>query len=230
MGAADNLTQLAARLGYVFRDQELLKQALTHRSAGPRNNERMEFLGDAVLDLLVAEELYRRFPHASEGELTRIRASLVKGKTLAKVAQELGLGDWLALGGGELKSGGHHRESILADVVEALLGAIYLESGLDTCRGRLRAWFHERLDAVTLEVDEKDAKTRLQEYLQGLGKPLPVYEVIGTEGQAHNQTFTVSCVVAGLVDSAIAQASNRKKAEKKAAQLALAHLMEMEHD
>lgn len=217
--------QLVARLGYQFRDDSLLAQALTHRSASANNNERLEFLGDAVLDLLIAEELYLRFPHASEGELTRLRASLVKGKTLSKVAHELELGCCLSLGSGEIKTGGQHRESILADAVEALLGAIFLETGLDACRQRIRAWFHDRLDNITLDVDEKDAKTRLQEFLQGVGKPLPIYEVIATEGEPHEQTLTISCTVSGLAEPVIAQASNRKKAEKKAAQLALAHLI-----
>lgn len=216
-------------MGYEFRDPQLLKQALTHRSAGTKNNERLEFLGDAVLDLLVADELYIRFPGATEGELTRLRSSLVKGKTLAQVAHELDLGPVLSLGSGEIKTGGHHRESILADAVEALLGAIYLESGLEACRSRIRDWFHARLDAISLDITDKDAKTRLQELLQSQGKPLPVYSVLATEGDAHEQTFTVSCEVPGLKEPAVAQASSRKKAEKKAAQLALSHLIDNSH-
>lgn len=225
-----NLVQLSHRLGYEFADPALLKKALTHRSASAANNERLEYLGDAVLDLVVAEELYSRFPHASEGELTRLRAALVKGKTLAKVAHELDLSNFLALGTGEIKSGGHHRESILADAVEAILGAIYLEAGLDACKSRVRAWFADRLEKQSLEVDEKDAKTQLQEWLQARGLPLPVYEVVKTEGEHHNQVLTVSCQVNALPCPVIAEAGSRKKAEKKAAQLALARLMNKDVD
>lgn len=224
-----SLRHLSARLGYEFRDAGLLRRALTHRSAGPLNNERLEFLGDAVLDLVIAEELYRRFPSASEGELTRLRALLVKGKTLSKVAHELDVGCCLFLGGGELKTGGQHRDSILADAVEAILGAIYLESGIDSCRSRIHDWYRDRLDALSVHTEEKDAKTRLQEYLQYLGKPLPVYTVIGTEGQPHDQTLTVSCVVQGLSEPVVARASNRKQAEKRAAQLAL-NMLQGEED
>ena len=220
-----DLAQLSQRLGYSFSDPSLLQRALTHRSASVSNNERLEYLGDAVLDLVVAEELFHRFPHASEGELTRLRAALVKGKTLSKVAHELELGDFLSLGSGEIKSGGQHRESILADAVEAILGAIYLESGIDACRSRVRVWFADRLENQSLEVDEKDAKTRLQEWLQARSLPLPVYEVIKAEGEPHNQVLTVSCLVEGLTEPVTAQAGNRKKAEKKAAQLAMARLM-----
>ncbi|MCK9503059.1 MAG: ribonuclease III [Porticoccaceae bacterium] len=220
------LNRLTARLGYEFKDVHLLKKALTHRSASASNNERLEFLGDAVLDLLIAEALYIRFPHATEGELTRLRSSLVKGKTLSKVAHELDLGCCLSLGTGEIKTGGQHRESILADAVEAILGAIYLESGIDACRERILSWFQSRLEAISLDVDEKDAKTRLQEWLQSRGKPLPVYEVIASQGEPHDQILTVSCVVPGLPDAVIAQSSNRKKAEKKAAQLALLKLLD----
>ncbi len=224
--SSTDLAELTDRLGYQFRDSKLLKQALTHRSAGQLNNERLEFLGDAVLDLIIGEELFLRFSQASEGELTRLRASLVKGKTLASIAGELELGQSLQLGAGEKKSGGSRRDSILADAVEAILGAIYLESGLEACRQRVRCWFEERLTAVTLEVDEKDAKTRLQELLQAQGKPLPVYEVTGSEGQPHNQTLTVSCRIEGIDIPFVASAPSRKRAEKKAAQLALGYLLD----
>ena len=173
------LTRLASRLGYDFTDQSLFVQALTHRSAGAGNNERLEFLGDAVLSVIIAQWLFERFPSASEGELTRLRSSLVKGSTLARIARELDLGACLQLGGGELKSGGHRRESILSDALEAIIGAIYVESGLDACRERVLDWFGDRLGAIVLGSDEKDAKTRLQEYLQSRGHPLPVYDVHG---------------------------------------------------
>ncbi len=223
-----DLRRLEGRLGYHFRERELLRRALTHRSAGAVNNERLEFLGDAVLDLLTADLLFERLPAATEGDLTRLRSSLVKGKTLAKVAAELELGECLSLGGGEMKSGGHRRESILSDALEAIFGAIYLESGLDVCRERMLAWFHSRLDEISLEVNDKDAKTRLQEYLQGRGLPRPVYEVVATEGDDHNQTITVVCKVSGMDAPVTASATSRKAAEKQSAQLALAHLLDHE--
>lgn len=223
-----DLRRLEARLGYHFREPELLRRALTHRSAGTVNNERLEFLGDAVLDLLMADLLFERLPAASEGDLTRLRSSLVKGKTLAKVAAELEIGECLSLGGGEMKSGGHRRESILSDALEAICGAIYLESGLEACRERILVWFHSRLDDISLQVNDKDAKTRLQEYLQGRGLPRPVYEVIATEGDDHNQTITVTCKVAGVEAPVTASATSRKAAEKQAAQLVLAHLLDHE--
>ena len=215
MSTSRDLKGLADRLGYQFRDQQLLRQALTHRSAGQANNERLEFLGDAVLDLVIGEELFLRFSQATEGELTRLRASLVKGKTLAAIAGDLSIGESLLLGAGEKKSGGSRRESILADGLEAILGAIYLEAGLDVCRQRVRHWFHDRLTAVTLEVDEKDAKTRLQELLQSQGRPLPVYEVTGSEGEPHNQTLTVSCKVEGIDAPFVASANSRKQKKKR---------------
>lgn len=221
---AKNLQKLQKRLGYVFTDPVLINQALTHRSSSADNNERLEFLGDAVLDLVIAEILYKRFTHASEGELTRLRASLVKGGTLTKLAHEFGIGGCLILGAGEIKSGGRFRDSILADALEAILGAIYLESGIEACRQIVSHWFKQHFETISLEVDEKDAKTRLQELLQARGLPLPIYEVIATEGQPHDQTLTVSCCVDGL-EPIIAMAPNRKKAEKKAAQLALSRLL-----
>ncbi|HLS98925.1 MAG: ribonuclease III [Porticoccaceae bacterium] len=219
------LRRLASRLGYSFADQSLFLQALTHRSAGADNNERLEFLGDAVLSVVIAQWLFERFPSASEGELTRLRASLVKGSTLARIAKDLDLGECLQLGGGELKSGGHRRESILADAVEALIGAIYLEAGIDACRERVLHWFGERLGAIVLGSDEKDAKTRLQEYLQSRGQPLPIYDVVCTEGDPHNQIFTIACTVPGIGEPVSARASSRKKAEKRAAEQALSLLM-----
>lgn len=219
------LKQLSSRLGYRFASKDLLVQALTHRSVKGQNNERLEFLGDAVLSVVIAQWLYEHFPHASEGELTRWRASLVKGSTLAKVARQLELGECLVLGGGELKSGGHRRDSILADAVEALLGAIFVEVGLEGCRERVLDWFGEQLEAITQGGDEKDAKTRLQEYLQSRGKPLPVYQVLQVEGDQHDQMFTVSCSVEGLDEPMTAQATSRKKAEKNAAEQALSRLL-----
>ena len=219
------LKQLSSRLGYHFASTELLVQALTHRSVRGENNERLEFLGDAVLSVVIAQWLYESFPEASEGELTRWRASLVKGSTLAKVARKLELGECLVLGGGELKSGGHRRDSILADAVEALLGAVFLEAGLEGSRERVHDWFAELLEAITLGSDEKDAKTRLQEYLQSRGKPLPVYKVMQVAGDQHDQIFTVSCSIRDLDGPVTAQAPSRKKAEKRAAEQALSQLL-----
>jgi ribonuclease III len=223
-------SRLGDLLGYHFKDPALLAKALTHRSASAANNERLEYLGDAILDLVIADELFHRFPDASEGELTRMRSALVKGKTLSKIAHELSLGDFLALGSGEIKSGGQHRESILADAVEALLGAIYLESGLEAARSRIGRWFGGRLEAMNLDFDEKDAKTSLQEWLQARGRSLPIYEVISTDGEAHDQVMTVSCSVEGLDVAVTATGGSRKRAEKKAAQLALAKLQQDRHD
>ncbi|MFA5493157.1 MAG: ribonuclease III [Porticoccaceae bacterium] len=220
-----DLKRLSTRLGYQFKSEELFVQALTHRSAGPVNNERLEFLGDAVLSAIVAQWLFERFTDASEGELTRLRSSLVRGDTLAEVAKALDLGACLTLGGGELKSGGQRRESILADALEAIIGAIYIETGIECCRERILAWFGEQLDGIALGSSDKDAKTRLQEYLQSRGKPLPVYHVVCTEGDPHNQIFTVSCTIPGVDHSVEAKASSRKKAEKRAAEQALSLLM-----
>lgn len=224
MNPSENLHTLIDRLGYQFRSPQLLNQALTHRSAGQPNNERLEYLGDAVLDLIIGEELYLRYPQASEGELTRLRATLVNGKTLSKLAGELNLGDALVMGAGEKKTGGSGRESLLADALEAILGAMYLEAGLDLCRQRVKNWFGSRLNAISLESEEKDAKTRLQEHLQGQGRRLPEYEVTATEGDPHNQTLTVTCQIEGVDSVFIASGTSRKKAEKQAAQLAIDYL------
>lgn len=220
-----SLQRLSSRLGYQFNNHELFAQALTHRSAAAVNNERLEFLGDAVLSVVIANWLYERFPNAAEGELTRLRSSLVKGNTLARVAQELDVGSCLTLGGGELKSGGYRRESILADALEAIIGGIFLEAGLDACRQKILEWFGGRLDALTLNSDEKDAKTRLQEYLQSRGLPLPIYDVVCTEGDPHNHIFTVACTVPGIEEPVRAKDSSRKKAEKRAAEEALTLIM-----
>ncbi len=213
------LSQLVHRLGYQFNQPVLLEQALTHRSYKGQHNERLEFLGDAVLSLVIAEALFQAFPKTREGDLTRMRAALVKGITLAEIAQELDLSDYLRLGPGELKSGGYRRESILADALEAILGAIYLDSGMDACKERILHWFASRLKHIT-PGEQKDSKTRLQEYLQGLRKPLPQYDVIATEGEAHQQLFTVRCTVPGMTPF-VATGSSRRKAEQDAANMAL---------
>lgn len=208
-------------LGYEFKDIQRLEMALTHRSASSRNNERLEFLGDALLGYVIADTLFARFPQASEGQLTRLRSTLVKKETLAEIAQQLDLGQYLRLGGGELKSGGWRRASILADAVEALLGSIYLDSGMEECRRVLLTLWTPRLEQLDLESINKDPKTRLQEYLQARKKELPQYEVTSIEGEAHDQRFAVTCRVAGLDDVTYGEGRSRRHAEQAAAEQAL---------
>ncbi|MGN6313708.1 MAG: ribonuclease III [Rhodanobacteraceae bacterium] len=208
------------KLGYGFRDGQLLRLALTHRSAGRPNNERLEFLGDALVNLVVAEMLYEAHPRADEGELSRLRAHLVSGPALAERARGIGLGDDLLLGPGELKSGGFRRDSILADAFEALIAAVYLDGGFDACRALLREMFAE---AVSLgEPAQKDAKTRLQEWLQAQGYPLPHYELLATHGEEHARTFDVACVLSEPEPARFeGSGSSRRAAEQVAAESAL---------
>lgn len=213
-------------LGYRFRDPKLLALALTHRSAGGRNNERLEFLGDSILNHVVAEYLYHQFPRAREGEMSRMRAALVRGDTLARVAREMGLGEFIQLGGGERKSGGHRRVSILADALEAVLGAILLDGGVEACRRCLHAWFAEHLAAVESAAVAKDPKTRLQEYLQGRAQPLPQYELLRVEGEPHAQSFLVACRLSKPSLVVEGSGSSRRKAEQAAAGGALDRLLE----
>jgi len=218
----EDVSKLLASIEYQFNDKRLLKLALTHRSAGRDNNERLEFLGDAVLGMVIAEALYKKFPKASEGDLSRLRANLVRGETLAVMAADLQLGDYLTLGPGELKSGGFRRHSILADAFEAVLGAIYLDSDFNTCQEYILNQFSARLKSVSPTTVTKDPKTRLQEYLQSRRVALPNYEIKKTAGEAHAQTFTVECRVKGF-DTVIASESSRRKAE----QLAAAKILEL---
>ncbi|MEM7207086.1 MAG: ribonuclease III [Pseudomonadota bacterium] len=214
------LNQVSQRLGYTFNNPELLTQALTHRSVGANNNERLEFLGDAALNFVIADALYLRRPQFNEGELSRMRARLVRAETLAEVALELNLGGELRLGPGELKSGGFARQSILSDAVEAVIGAIFLDAGFETCRRIVLTWYAARLDNLP-EIDQlKDAKTNLQEYVQAKSMALPVYEVIEKSGPPHEQMFTVKCT---LPDSREAQATalGRRRAEQAVAALLL---------
>jgi ribonuclease-3 len=217
----DPTRHIAKQFGYTFEDGELLSLALTHRSAAKNHNERLEFLGDAVLGMVVAEWLYLNFPNEPEGKLTRMRASLVKGDTLASLAKTAELGDLIQLGPGELKSGGHRRTSILADVVESLLGAIYLDAGLDACRDVILRLLQNRLNALDPNAHPKDAKTRLQEYLQSRKLPLPDYEVLSIEGKDHAQTFTVSCNIQSIKVKAQGAGASRRRAEQNAADKAL---------
>jgi ribonuclease-3 len=216
-------------LKHRFRDPALAQLALTHRSVGKPNNERLEFLGDALLGAIIAEMLYEVHPKASEGELSRLRAQLVNGQALAVVARELDLGDELKLGPGELKSGGFRRDSILADAFEAMVAAVYLDGGFDACREAVRGLFNERIAA--LRRSSKDAKTRLQEWLQAKGLPLPQYELIASHGEDHAKTFDVSCTIGEpLPFTAEAHAGNRRAAEQDAAEIVLNRLLEQQRN
>jgi ribonuclease-3 len=206
-----------SRLGYRFRDPTLLDAALTHRSAGKANYERLEFLGDAVLTLAVAVLLFDVHPEADEGELTRYRASLVSGRSLADLATELGLGVQLRLGGGELKSGGFRRDSILADALEALFGAVYLDGGFDAAQGVIGRLYAGRVATLPVAGDLKDAKTRLQELLQGRGLRLPRYSVDDVSGEPHEHWFVASCEVEALGLRERGEGSSRRRAEQQAA-------------
>ena len=195
MQGIDKYRRLYKAIGYTFTNEALLEQALTHRSAAKQHNERLEFLGDAILGMIVVETLFKRFPTVPEGKLTRMRSTLVKGDTLAELAKEASVGELLNLGPGELKSGGHRRSSILADAVEAILGAIYLDSGMDEVRGVIDRLWETRINKLDPNAHPKDSKTRLQEFLQGRKQALPTYEVLSISGKDHAQTFEVSCQV-----------------------------------
>jgi ribonuclease-3 len=212
---------LSGVTGHRFRDPGLVRDALTHRSAGSRNNERLEFLGDAALNLIMAELLFQRAPEATEGELSRLRASLVRGSTLAQIGRSLGLGDHLVLGSGELKSGGHRRDSILADALEALLGAVFLDGGFEACRRCILRLYEDRLANLPSPEALKDPKTRLQEWLQSRGRPLPQYTLVDARGEDHARQFTVHCRVQGLAQPAVGSGTSRRKAEQAAAEMAL---------
>lgn len=205
----------------MFKDEALLLQALTHRSAKGLHNERLEFLGDSILGFVIAEVLFTKFPNNDEGDLTRMRSSLVKGVTLAKLGRHFKLGEHLILGAGELKSGGHKRDSILEDAVEAIIGAVYLDSGETTCKALILNWFSEHLNVIKPGNEQKDPKTRLQEYLQSRKIALPEYEVIDVSGQSHNQQFTIKCITSIINTEVVAKGTSRRKAEQSAAQQVL---------
>ena len=200
-----------------FADPGLLQQALTHRSAGAPHNERLEFLGDGIVNLLVAEVLFQRWPKADEGALTRARAELVREASLAIIARRLELGARLTMGPGEMKSGGHRRDSILADALEAVVAAIYLDSGFEACRAAVLPWFEESLAALPVGKPGKDAKTRLQEWLQARQRPLPSYELVSESGDDHAKTFNVSCTIIDPTLTAEGEGSSRRNAEQAAA-------------
>ena len=211
--------------GHVFAEPRLLAQALTHRSAGSPHYERLEFLGDSLLNLIVAEQLYARWPKADEGAMTRARAELVRESALAGIARGLDLGARLTLGPGEMKSGGHRRDSILADALEAVIAALYLDGGFDACRRAVLPWFEPLLAALPpLHQVGKDAKTRLQEWLQARQLPLPVYALLGETGDDHDKTFRVGCTLAEPAAASEGSGSSRRAAEQAAAEAVLAGL------
>ena len=217
-------TWLKESLHYEFDDVRLLELALTHRSAAGDNNERLEFLGDAVLDFVISEVVFRAYPLAPEGDLSRLRSSLVKDTTLAELAAGIGLGEHLILGSGERKTGGHRRESILADALEAIFGAVYLDRGFETARVVIERAFGTRLQDFP-DIDElRDPKTRLQEWLQARQRGLPEYELVEVTGKAHRQTFAVSCRVSGQQQATRGVGTSRRNAEQDAAAKMLAEL------
>jgi ribonuclease-3 len=218
------LKRLEQRIGYEFADFTLLKQALTHRSALGLHNERLEFLGDSILSFAISTELYKRFPKVDEGDLSRMRATLVCGKMLSEIGREFVLSDGLILGPGELKSGGFRRDSIIADGVEAIIGAVFLDSDIATVNKLVLSWFESRLDTIKPGISQKDPKTRLQEHLQSRKQPLPLYEVLDVKGEAHNQQFTMSCEIEGM-QQVQGKGTSRRKAEQKAAQMMLTALL-----
>ncbi|HOV96499.1 MAG TPA: ribonuclease III [Thermomonas sp.] len=211
--------------GHAFTEPALLVQALTHRSAGSPHNERLEFLGDALINQFIAETLYRHWPKADEGALTRARAELVRESALAGIARHLEIGKQLVLGSGEMKTGGHRRDSILADALEALVAAIYLDAGFEPCRAVVLPWFADMIAALPPPNKVgKDAKTRLQEWLQGRQLPLPVYALLHEGGESHARVFRVSCTLAEPVQSTEGEGSSRRAAEQQAAEAALKEL------
>ena len=217
-------TWLKRSLDYKFNKIQLLEQALTHRSAHGTNNERLEYLGDAVLDFIISEAVYMQRPDASEGVLSRLRSSLVKDATLAELASDLGIGDHLILGSGEKKSGGHRRASILADALEAIFGAVYLDSGFDEAKRIIHNAFAGRLVQIPDSAEQRDPKTRLQELVQSRKIALPDYEVEKVEGKAHQQTFSVRCTIEEFDASTTGRGTTRRDAEQESAQHMLALL------
>ena len=221
---ASNVRQLQERLQYQFRDPELLSLALSHRSCGSRNNERLEFLGDSILGVTVTDFLYQQFSLAREGDLSRMRSQIVRAESLAQVAKKLQLGPELSLGPGEMKSGGQRRDSILGDTVEALIGAVYLDSDMQSASACVTNWFADLLAAASDAQPVKDAKTALQEWLQQRSKPVPQYELVNTGGEAHSRLFTVSCKIDQVDKTVSATASSRRKAEQLVAEQLLSEL------
>ena len=215
------LTVLQTRIGYSFTQPDLLQQALTHRSFSANNNERLEFLGDSVLNFIIAHQLFNLFPDLPEGDLSRLRAKLVKEASLAEISVSLNLGDALKLGEGELKSAGWRRPSILADALEAIVGAVYLDGGFAAAEQVVALLYRETLTSINPNAIDKDAKSQLQEYLQSKKMDLPEYQVVTIEGEAHAQTFTVQCFIKKLKLTTTGAGTSRRVAEQQAAKLAM---------
>jgi ribonuclease-3 len=213
--------ELSRKLGYTFNNPKLLKIALTHRSHSDDNNERMEFLGDSIVNFVIAEALFQQFPRAQEGDLSRWRASLINRDTLGDIARTFDMGRHMFLGPGELKSGGNERISIISCAMEAIIGAIFLDSGFEKVRECILRWYEPLLKPLTSKTNLKDPKTQLQEYLQSRQMTLPIYEVESVEGEAHQQIFVVSCVIEDLDKKAIGKGSSRRRAEQDAAETLL---------
>lgn len=215
------LPVLQTRIGYDFTQPAFLQQALTHRSFSATNNERLEFLGDSVLNFIIAHQLFNLFPHSPEGDLSRLRAKLVREASLAEIAADLHLGDALKLGEGEMKSAGWRRPSILADALEAIIGAVYLDGGFDAAQQVVALLYRDKLHTIDPTSIDKDAKSQLQEYLQSKKMDLPEYQVISIEGEAHAQTFTVQCFIKKLMLTTTGVGTSRRVAEQQAAKLAM---------
>jgi len=218
--------KLARLLGLTFHQPALLIAALTHRSAGTPNSERLEFLGDAILNCVIADTLFQRFPEASEGELTRLRSTLVRGETLARLGRGLNLSDHLIMGGGELKSGGYRRDSVLEDAVEAIIGATFQDQGIDAARGLIQRLFKDEIGALDPRKLTKDPKTRLQEHQQKHSQPLPDYQLADVSGPDHRRQYRVNCRIEGLQGEFIGTGSSRRHAEQAAASAALTALQQ----
>src|SRR3989338_1345731 len=220
----EKLQTLMKAINYQFKNKSLLEESLRHRSAGKPHNERLEFLGDSILNFIIASELFKRLPAATEGELSRLRANLVNSDCLTDIAQAFNLSAIISLGDGERRSGGAMRSSILADTVEAIIGAIYLDSGMDVSYQTVVAWYQDRLESVSLEDVHKDPKSQLQELAQAQQFPLPEYELVSVTGVEHAQTFVVQCCVKLLDHSVIGEGTSRRRAEQDAAQHVLEEL------
>ena len=225
MAVLAKLNQLEKRIDYHFRDPKLLERSLTHRSAKADHNERLEFLGDALLGAIIAHQLFEQFPNADEGQLSRLRSFLVKEKALYELAQGLDLGSYLRLGSGELKSGGFRRASILSDTFEAIIGAVYLDSNFEQVREFVLALYQEKLSALSMDMAQKDPKTRLQEWLQARNQSIPTYQVKHSIGKDHAKTYWVECEVSYQSLVAEGQGASRRKAEQDAAEKILEQLI-----
>lgn len=221
----ENYDELCDKLHYHFQDAGLIKLALTHRSKGSKHNERLEFLGDSIINCVIAEALYQQFPEATEGELSRWRAVLVNRDSLGDLARQFDLGAYLYLGPGELKSGGDQRQSILSCAMEAVVGAIYLDGGFDLTRTTILHWYQFLLQSLSSAASHKDPKTLLQEYLQAKHLPLPLYQIEDIEGAAHKQVFIISCSVDGLPEKTTGKGTSRRRAEQAAAEAMLGVLI-----